>query len=52
MEEYEEPVPYIKSLLRNNVHKLKISGKIQRKIEKLHGVPIDEVIAYINDPKI
>lgn len=51
MEVYEELVPEIKNLLRNNAHKLKISGKIKRKIEKIHGILINDVLSHLNDPK-
>lgn len=51
MEEYEELVPYIKNLLRNNIHKIKISGKIKGKIEKKHGLFIEKVMSCLNDPK-
>ncbi len=51
MEEYEELIPFIKNLLRSNIHKIKISGKILGKIEKKHGISIEEVMSCLNDSR-
>lgn len=50
MDEHEELVPYVKNILRNNSHKLKVSGAIKGKIENKHGLSMNLVMSHLINP--